>query len=487
MTTAARDRRPRRSRATASPCARTAPGRAAARRCRASSSSPTCAASPTTTATSRAASPREGFFTLAIDLYSREGAPDLPDMAAVFAWIQRCPIRACSATSAAAVAVPRRAARGARRSHRHHRLLPRRPVRADGGVQRAGPRRLRLLVRHAALRRAQRAEAGEPARARAAPRLSLPRPLRRRGRADPERRRRRAARDPRARRGKTLHDPRATPAPATPSSTTRVPTPIAPRPPPTPGRARSPSCARTSRLRRDARMTDTDAARARLPHAGRVGAARWRRGSRGRARRASASPVSTSACRALWLRMIEELSSGEDVQRERARRRPTRRAWRRCSPARRRVRRERVHLHRIPTNEPWCRDHGPIFVVRDGRARGGRLGLQRLGRQVPAVRPRRRRARGRSRRCSALRAFHPGIVMEGGSLDVNGRGTLLTTESCLLEPEPQPDARPRRDRAPPRRVSRRPARGLARRRHRRRRHRRPRRRHHALRRAPTRS
>jgi agmatine deiminase len=35
--------------------------------------------------------------------------------------------------------------------------------------------------------------------------------------------------------------------------------------------------------------------------------------------------------------------------------------------------------------------------------------------------------------------FHPGIVMEGGSLDVNGRGTLLTTEACLLNPNRNPD------------------------------------------------
>src|SRR5262249_58344863 len=33
----------------------------------------------------------EGFFALAVDLYSREGAPDLPDMAAVFAWIRALP------------------------------------------------------------------------------------------------------------------------------------------------------------------------------------------------------------------------------------------------------------------------------------------------------------------------------------------------------------------------------------------------------------
>ena len=50
----------------------------------------------------------------------------------------------------------------------------------------------------------------------------------------------------------------------------------------------------------------------------------------------------------------------------------------------------RVTFHFIPTNEPWCRDHGPIFLTREKEPRlaDRRLGLQRLGRQVSAVRSR---------------------------------------------------------------------------------------------------
>ena len=78
----------------------------------------------------------EGFFTLAVDLYSREGAPDLPDMPAVFRGSARCPTRACSPTSARRSATSRAGPRCGRRD-RHHRLLHGRPVRDHGGVQRA--------------------------------------------------------------------------------------------------------------------------------------------------------------------------------------------------------------------------------------------------------------------------------------------------------------------------------------------------------------
>jgi agmatine deiminase len=102
---------------------------------------------------------------------------------------------------------------------------------------------------------------------------------------------------------------------------------------------------------------------------------------------------------------------------------------------------ERVFFHHFPSYEPWCRDHGPIFVVREHEGRreravvdwgynawGGKYPPFDLDDAVPQ-----HVARWRN-----LPLFSPPIVMEGGSLDVNGRGTLLTTEACLLNPNRNP-------------------------------------------------
>jgi len=102
---------------------------------------------------------------------------------------------------------------------------------------------------------------------------------------------------------------------------------------------------------------------------------------------------------------------------------------------------ERVHFHHFPAYEPWCRDHGPIFVVRESQGRRERAvvdwGYNAWGGKYPpfdlddAVPQHVAGLRG-------LPLFSPGIVMEGGSLEVNGRGTLLTTEACLLNPNRNP-------------------------------------------------
>ena len=66
-----------------------------------------------------------------------------------------------------------------------------------------------------------------------------------------------------------------------------------------------------------------------------------------------------------------------------------------------------VTLHDIPTNDVWARDHGPMFLAGPpGSAAGaGRLGVQRLGRQVSALRSRQRGAAagGRADRPAAIR------------------------------------------------------------------------------------
>ncbi len=106
---------------------------------------------------------------------------------------------------------------------------------------------------------------------------------------------------------------------------------------------------------------------------------------------------------------------------------------------------ERVHFHHFPAYEPWCRDHGPIFLVRDGcgadqavrqravvdwgyNAWGGKYPPYDLDDAVPQ----------HVAKLRGLPLFSPGIVMEGGSIEVNGRGTVLTTEACLLNPNRNP-------------------------------------------------
>lgn len=100
-----------------------------------------------------------------------------------------------------------------------------------------------------------------------------------------------------------------------------------------------------------------------------------------------------------------------------------------------------LFFHDNPTNDAWCRDHGPIFVQH--AEPGGRKeaivdwGYNAWGNKYPPydlddVVPTRIGAE------LGITVFHPGIVMEGGSIDVNGRGTLLTTEACLLNPNRNP-------------------------------------------------
>jgi len=106
----------------------------------------------------------------------------------------------------------------------------------------------------------------------------------------------------------------------------------------------------------------------------------------------------------------------------------------------RRARTSHIRFYHVPTNEPVCRDHGPVFVVRndapqlavinwDYNAWGWKYPPFDLDNEVPAT----------IASQLDLPLFDPGMVLEGGSFDVNGSGSLLTTKSCLLNPNRNPD------------------------------------------------
>ncbi|MGA3007376.1 MAG: agmatine deiminase family protein [Opitutaceae bacterium] len=114
-----------------------------------------------------------------------------------------------------------------------------------------------------------------------------------------------------------------------------------------------------------------------------------------------------------------------------------RRAWSLISQAAARL--ENVEFFDHPTNDAWCRDHGPIFLKNDRtgegavvdwryNAWGGKYPPYALDDEIP-------------RRIAAAlgtRRFENGMVLEGGSIDVNGAGLLLTTEACLLNKNRNP-------------------------------------------------
>ena len=93
-----------------------------------------------------------------------------------------------------------------------------------------------------------------------------------------------------------------------------------------------------------------------------------------------------------------------------------------------------------PTNDAWCRDHGPAFLINPSASQKKVVvdwGYNAWGNKYPPydlddVIP------TSIAHHFNLPVFHPGIVMEGGSVEFNGAGTLLTSTACLLNPNRNP-------------------------------------------------
>ncbi|MBI4392682.1 MAG: agmatine deiminase family protein [Euryarchaeota archaeon] len=101
-----------------------------------------------------------------------------------------------------------------------------------------------------------------------------------------------------------------------------------------------------------------------------------------------------------------------------------------------------VRIHDIGTADSWIRDYGPIFLTREGQGRREACYTDWIfnawGDKYEELKrdddiPKRLKAT-----IGEAELFEPGIVLEGGSIDVNGEGTLLTTEQCLLNKNRNP-------------------------------------------------
>jgi agmatine deiminase len=97
---------------------------------------------------------------------------------------------------------------------------------------------------------------------------------------------------------------------------------------------------------------------------------------------------------------------------------------------------DRVRLYRVPSNDAWARDHGPITVYRNGAPVLLKFRFNGWGDKFPADLDDRI-----GKRLHALGAFADtplegvDLILEGGSIESDGQGTLLTTRHCLLSPQ----------------------------------------------------
>lgn len=104
---------------------------------------------------------------------------------------------------------------------------------------------------------------------------------------------------------------------------------------------------------------------------------------------------------------------------------------------------ERVELYDHAHDDVWCRDHGPLFVreLDSGELAATDWGFNGWGERfepwaLDNTVPR--------QICQALdlRRLEPGMILEGGAIELNGRGQVLTTEAVLSNPNRNPGMSP---------------------------------------------
>lgn len=139
----------------------------------------------------------------------------------------------------------------------------------------------------------------------------------------------------------------------------------------------------------------------------------------------------------IWAQMAKELETGEDVHiniHDDATQKSAEKHLKKAG-----VTGSRIHFHRIPSNWSWARDHGPIFVknkatgdviLTNWRFNGwGNKWKHDKDDDIPVF----------ISTETNLPIVNVPMILEGGSISVNGKGTLLTTTSCLLNENRNPE------------------------------------------------
>jgi agmatine deiminase len=102
--------------------------------------------------------------------------------------------------------------------------------------------------------------------------------------------------------------------------------------------------------------------------------------------------------------------------------------------------RENIFYYKIPTNDTWARDFGAITVLKDGKPLLLDFTFNAWGLKFAADLDNRITSRlfQSGAFSKKTRLTVPGLVLEGGSIESDGKGTVLTTENCLLSPNRNP-------------------------------------------------
>jgi len=98
-----------------------------------------------------------------------------------------------------------------------------------------------------------------------------------------------------------------------------------------------------------------------------------------------------------------------------------------------------LFIHKAPVEDGWIRDYGPTYLKdKTGKRAAVRWIFNAWGGKYDDLMRDNEIFKGDSALLKGVPVFDPGIVLEGGSIEVNGAGTCMTTEQCLLNPNRNP-------------------------------------------------